>query len=81
MCYRHCKLLTLEYIEQCDQVTGCEDIRRFAIRLKNNIYLKGAGMTATHRLVFAPEGRHVSEVARSLREGAELVGVLGKYIF
>jgi hypothetical protein len=34
MCHRHRKLFTLEHIEQCDQISGCDDIRQFANRLK-----------------------------------------------
>ena len=29
-CYRHNQLFTLEHIEQCDQMSCCGDIRRFA---------------------------------------------------
>lgn len=34
MCHRHNQLFTLEHIEQCDQISGCEDIRRFANKLR-----------------------------------------------
>jgi hypothetical protein len=34
LCHRHNKLFTLDHIEQCDQISGCPDIRRFANRFR-----------------------------------------------
>ena len=34
MCHRHDRLFTLDHIEQCDQLSGCNDIRRYANKLR-----------------------------------------------
>jgi hypothetical protein len=34
MCRKHNALFTMEHVEQCDEITGCSNIRRFAKKLK-----------------------------------------------
>jgi hypothetical protein len=34
LCHKHNKLFTLEHIGECDALTGCERIREFSNRLK-----------------------------------------------
>jgi hypothetical protein len=34
MCNKHKCLFTLEHIEQCDALSGCQDIRKYANKLK-----------------------------------------------
>ena len=40
MCHPHNQLFTLDHIEQCELITGCEDIRRFANRLREQHILE-----------------------------------------
>jgi len=40
MCHRHNQLFTLDHIEQCELLTGCDDIRRFANRLREQHILE-----------------------------------------
>ena len=35
MCHNHNRLFTLDHIESCDQLTGCEQIREYANKLKD----------------------------------------------
>ena len=35
MCHRHKKLFTLEHIEQCDRLEGCQQVRKYANQLKD----------------------------------------------
>ena len=34
MCHRHNQIFTMEHVEQCDGLTGCNNIRSYAKRLK-----------------------------------------------
>jgi hypothetical protein len=34
MCRKHNALFTMEHVEQCDEIIGCSNIRRFARKLK-----------------------------------------------
>ena len=34
MCRKHNVLFTMEHVEQCDEITGCSNIRKFARNLK-----------------------------------------------
>ena len=40
MCHRHNQLFTLDHIEQCELLTGCDDIRRYANRLREQHILE-----------------------------------------
>ena len=40
MSHRHNQLFTLDHIEQCELLTGCDDIRRFANRLREQHILE-----------------------------------------
>ena len=35
MCKKHKVLFNLEHIEKCDQLSGCQDIRKYANKLKD----------------------------------------------
>jgi hypothetical protein len=35
MCHKHNRLFTLDHIESCDALTGCQDIRKYANKLKD----------------------------------------------
>ena len=34
MCHRHNQLFTMDHVEECDQIAGCKDIRRYANKLR-----------------------------------------------
>jgi hypothetical protein len=34
MCHRHNTLFTIDHVLDCDQISGCDDIRRYANRLR-----------------------------------------------
>ena len=34
MCHKHERLFTLDHIETCDALTGCQDIRKWANKLR-----------------------------------------------
>jgi hypothetical protein len=40
MCHRHKRLFTLDHIETCDQLTGCQKIRGYANKLKEKPLLE-----------------------------------------
>jgi hypothetical protein len=35
MCHKHNRLFTLYHVESCDALTGCQDIRKYANKLKD----------------------------------------------
>jgi hypothetical protein len=35
LCKKHNKLFTLDHIESCDSLSGCQDIRKYANKLKD----------------------------------------------
>ena len=35
MCKKHKRLFTLDHVESCDSLTGCQDIRKYANKLKD----------------------------------------------
>ena len=35
LCKKHNKLFTLDHIESCDALSGCQDIRRYANKFKD----------------------------------------------
>ena len=35
MCRKHNRLFTLDHIESCDALTGCQDVRKYANKLKD----------------------------------------------
>jgi hypothetical protein len=40
LCHKHNKLFTLEHINECDTLSGCERIREFSNRLKEQLLLE-----------------------------------------
>ena len=40
MCHRHNQIFTMEHVEQCDGLTGCNNIRSYAQRLKEQHILE-----------------------------------------
>ena len=40
MCHRHDVLFTIDHVLECDQISGCDDIRRFANRLRTQHILE-----------------------------------------
>ena len=40
MCHRHNQIFTMEHVEQCDGLTGCNNIRSYAKRLKEQHILE-----------------------------------------
>jgi hypothetical protein len=34
LCMKHNKLFTLDHLEECDTISGCKDIRKYAKKLK-----------------------------------------------
>jgi len=35
MCKKHNRLFTLDHVESCDALSGCQDIRKYANKLKD----------------------------------------------
>ena len=40
MCHRHLVLITIDHVLECDQISGCDDIRRYANRLRTQHILE-----------------------------------------
>ncbi len=40
MCHRHDQLFTIDHVLECDQISGCDDIRRYANRLRTQHILE-----------------------------------------
>ncbi len=39
-CHRHDQLFTLDHIEQCELISGCDDIRKYANKLREQHILE-----------------------------------------
>jgi hypothetical protein len=48
MCHKHNRLFTLDHIESCDALTGCQDVRKYANKLKDQHILDWDKEDRTH---------------------------------
>ena len=40
MCHKHNKLFTMEHVQECNEITGCNNIQSYARRLKEQHILE-----------------------------------------
>jgi hypothetical protein len=52
LCRKHNKLFTLDHIEECDSLQGCQDVRKYANMLKDNHISKWEKEDRWHGIAF-----------------------------